>query len=224
MMNWWTKPEWWSAIGTVLAVVVALFVALFNETWWAFFRRPKLQPSIKLGRPDCMKTTQTDTTTGQVVADCYYFRILVKNNGKRRAEKAELHAEILEKEIDDTFQTVDDFPPMRLKWSHVAKPEQDISPGVAKHCDLGYIALPKRLNVHQTAQLSLGDENQFCFVLEVQPNQGGWQIGAGTYRLHIAFAAANAAVKRAVFEIRYDGYWTFEESEMFAKHIDIRQL
>jgi|ERR1700693_4747744 len=86
--NWWNKPEWWSAIGTISAVVVALF----GETVWAWLRRPKLDLAISVRRPDCVKTTLTDLN-GQVIADCYYFRVLVSNSGKRRAEDVELYAQ-----------------------------------------------------------------------------------------------------------------------------------
>ncbi len=215
--GWWAKPEWWSAIGTVSAVIVALF----GETIWAWFRRPKLDLSISVQRPDCVRTKLTDNA-GRIVADCYYFRVLVSNRGKRRAEDVELYAERLQQEENGKFNTVVAFPPMDLRWSHVGKPLQGISPGLHKHCDLGYIPLPNELK--EVVEIALYSTARFCFELEVKPNQGGWSIGAGTYRLHLAVAAANAEVQRRVLEIKFGGQWINDETEMFQKGIDIRPI
>ena len=119
--KWWTKAEWWSAIGTVSAVVVALFA----ESVWAWLRRPKLDLSIQVARPDCMKTNFTDQT-GQVVADVYYFRLSIRNRGKRRAEDVEVYAERLEVSEEGDLKVVAEFPPMDLKWSHIGRPLQSI--------------------------------------------------------------------------------------------------
>lgn len=119
-----------------------MWVALFGETVWACIRRPKLDLSISVRQPDCVETTLTDES-GQVVADCYYFRVLVRNDGKRIAKDVELYAEKLEREEDGKFTPVVQFPPMDFRSSHVGRPLQSISPGLKKHCDLGYIAQPK---------------------------------------------------------------------------------
>ncbi len=60
------------------------------------------------------------------------------------------------------------------------------------------------------------------FVLEVNANQGGWTIGAGVYRLHVALAAANASVQKCVLEIRFSGQWVDDEDQMFGQEITIR--
>jgi hypothetical protein len=115
---------WLSAIGTVLAVIVALF----GETFWAWYRRPKLDLSIAVKRPDCVKTFLTDSTTGETVAPCYYFRLAVRNIGKRRAESVEVYTEMLESRTSAVYEPVVEFPPMDLRWSHIGRPLQDISP------------------------------------------------------------------------------------------------
>lgn len=217
--GWWTKAEWWSAIGTVSAVAVALF----GETIWAWLRRPKLDLSISVQRPDCVRTKFTDTTTGRIVADCYYFRVLVGNRGKRRAEDVEVYAERLEREEGGKFAAIVEFPPMDLVWSHVGKPLQSISPGLRKHCDLGYIALHEPVTPDELLDQMFDPTVSFCFTLEVKPNQGGWSIGVGTYRLHLALAAANVAkVQRRVLEIKFGGQWMEDETEMFEQGIQIR--
>ncbi len=125
--RWWTSPDWWVAIGTIGAVIYAIY----REGFWAWWHRPKLSLSIKMGRPDCVKTTLTDQKTGKKVADAYFFRMLVKNDGETRAKNAEVYAEKLERRDDGQgFKTVDEFPPMDFKWSHVGRPLQSISPGL----------------------------------------------------------------------------------------------
>src|SRR5271168_4953053 len=129
--KWISNPSWWSAAGTIFAVTIALF----GDTFWTWWRRPKLNLSIRMRRPDCNKTFLSNSR-GVVVADCYYFRVLVANGGKRRAHDVELHAERLEQRVNGKYEEVTSFPPMRLLWSHVLTPVEDISPGVRKHCDL----------------------------------------------------------------------------------------
>ena len=65
---------------------------------------------------------------------------------------------------------------------------------------------------------------KFQFELEVKPNQGGWSIEKGTYRLHIAIAATNALVKREVLEIKFSGEWIENEGEMFSRGIQIMRV
>jgi hypothetical protein len=216
MPVWLSKPEWLSAIGTVSAVVIALFL----ETARTFWNRPRLELTIRMGRPDCMKTLISDHEN-RPIADCYWFRVMVHNRGRGRANRVEIHAERLDVVTEGSFGPVEEFPPMRLLWSHVRQPEQDISPGVRKHCDLGYIKLPRSLSVPQTADLMLGNGNRFTFELEVIPNHGGCEIGAGHYRLHLAMAAANGRVQRIVLGINYSGQWTPKEADMFADQIRI---
>lgn len=220
---WWSKPEWWSALGTFSAATVALFVALFGETIAACIRRPKLDLSVAVDRPDCVRTKLTNPQTGEVVADCYYFRVMVSNRGSRRAEDVELYATMLEREIDGELTRVDGFPPMDLLWSHVRRPLQGISPGLQKHCDLGYIRSPDGLK--ELVNPLFNPTAEFCFDLEVKPNLGGWSIGAGTYRLHLALAAANIAkAQKKVLEIKFNGRWLEDERAMFDEGINIRMV
>jgi hypothetical protein len=80
---------------------------------------------------------------------------------------------------------------------------------------VGRIELKKRLTVDETASLALGEENRLRFELEVKPNQGGWDIGAGNYRLHVVLSAAETAGKRFVLQITYNGVWHSDGAKMF---------
>lgn len=177
--------------------------------------------SISVRQPDCVRTTLTNQS-GQVSADCYFFRALVVNRGKRRAVDVELYAEKLERQEGGKFTPVAQFPPMDFKWSHVGKPLQSISPGLKKHCDIGYVAQPIATDLRTALDQIFNPTVQFSFVLEVNANQGGWQIEAGTYRLHVALAAANAKVQRRVLEITFAGQWMDDEIEMFSQGIQVK--
>lgn len=162
---WWTKPEWWSAIGTISAVIVAIFA----ETIWTWLRRPKLELSICMKRPDCVKTPVRNAQ-GQQVGEAYYCRVLVSNNGKRAAENVEVNAERLECEDAGELTVIEEFPPMDLNWAHLGRPLQNIAPGIRNHCDLGHVFLPTTEMMDEVeALLNL----HFSFDLEVRPNQGG---------------------------------------------------
>ena len=111
---------------------------------------------------------------------------------------------------------------MDLRWSHVGKPLQSISPGLKKHCDMGYIKQPKAATSDELIDQIFDPTVRFWFELEIKPNQGGWSIGAGTYRLHLAVGAANAHVRRRILTITFGGQWIEDEEEMFDRGIQIK--
>jgi hypothetical protein len=87
------NAEWWTAIGTVSAVFAALFLENIREFW----NRPRLERTVRMGKLDRMKTTITDGA-GRIIADCYWFRVMVENKGRGRANQVEIHAESLRDE------------------------------------------------------------------------------------------------------------------------------
>ena len=98
-----------------------MIVAIFGALFWEWILRPRLVLSVRVERPDAVKTILTNTATGEKAADCYYFRIAVQNKGYRRAENVEVYAEELTREVHGLFQVVTDFPPMDLVWSHLGQ-------------------------------------------------------------------------------------------------------
>jgi hypothetical protein len=162
-MWWWPQTsaelaQWVEAIGTMLAVIVALAIALCQDKWRAWLHRPKLDVSIELKPPDCHKTKSGLSTAGgvpptdprfrpQEYIDVYYFRLRVANSGNQKAESVEVFAaQVLRQQADGTFEKVNWFLPMNLIWSHFKPPKMilpAISPNTYKHCDLAHIFEPK---------------------------------------------------------------------------------
>jgi hypothetical protein len=210
---WYTIPDWWAAIGTISAVAYAIF----HEWMLALWRRPKLEMSTAGAPPDCVKTTLTSQRTDEHLADRYHFRLRVKNTGQSTAENVEVYAERLERQGDNGgFKDVDGFPPMDLLWAHVGRSTQSISPGLSRHCELGFITGPK------SWEEAVDGTAKFCFDLEVKPNQGGYEVGAGTYRLTVTRGASNVKPQKKVIDLRFEGQWYPDESEMFSQGTQIK--
>ena len=216
--------SWTSAIGTLLAVVVALFKEDIVRHW----RKPKLQAIIRLSAPDCHKTTLTffDPKTGTVLAnpDCYYFRLWVENKGKTRADRVQVFvSRLLRKHADGTFREELSFLPMNLRWSHSQMkqggPEifaEGISPKMGKHCDFGHIVDPKIQNINGKTVMTLD--------LEIAPNTGSHIIPPGEYHIELKIAASNATPKVLILEMDLIGNWYFDEGKMFTDGIGLKTI
>jgi len=218
--------DWLVAIGTIAVAVLAIF----QDRIRAWLQRPRLEVSINVAPPDCHKTTLAYTHEGQIVraADCYYFRLRVRNAGNQRAELVEVFAAELSKEqADGSYRRIDSFLPMNLVWSHIRKPFFDaISPGMEKLCDLGHIVDPSK-----RAQFGTEDNPNldvplngtvFSFDLEVTPFTLSHLIPPGKYRLILLIGAANCRPVRKTLEITLTGKWFEDEARMLGEGIGIR--
>jgi cellobiose-specific phosphotransferase system component IIC len=82
--------QWVGALGTILAVIVALFKTEFLQ----WLRRPNLKIVVSLGPPECHAvpfTFKVAQDTPIQIAQSYYFRIYVLNDGKTRAEQVQVY-------------------------------------------------------------------------------------------------------------------------------------
>ena len=232
MISWLKKimvPEWISAIAMILVVIVAIF----QDRIRAWLKRAKLEVSVNFAPPDCHKTTlaSCDAVGRPInVADCYYFRLRVKNVGNERAELVEVFAAELSKEqADGSFKRIDSFLPMNLVWSHIRKPFLDaISPGMEKLCDLGHIIDPSKrtqFRVEDNPKLNVPpNDTVFSFDLEVVPLTLSHLIPLGKYRLVIKIGAGNIKPLRKTLQINLTGKWFEDEAKMLDESIGIRIL
>src|SRR5688572_10482155 len=85
--NWYSNPEWWSAIGTITVGVVAVSIAIFQEKIKSLLTDTKLEVSLKVEPPDVHKI-KLSNNQGQI--DSYYIRARVSNVGKHVAENVEI--------------------------------------------------------------------------------------------------------------------------------------
>ena len=222
----------WGAVATVAAVVVALLKEEIVGLW----RKPKLTTSISLSAPDCTKTS-LGVDTYQLRAqrifsiDCYYFRLRVKNEGNRRAEKVQVYAnKLFKKHADDIYHEVETFLPMNLRWSHSqpGPPEifADISPSMGRHCDFGYIADPgQRVRIGDDLPGVAADKTLYHLELEAKPRTRSHLLPPGYYRLELHIGAGN--VQRRItthIQFSHSGVWFADEARMFSEAVGIRQL
>lgn len=198
--------EWVAAIGTVGAVVVALF----HEPLMRWWRRPKLALSIASCPPDCHKVAFNNSRP------VYYFRLWVSNSGKTRAEHVQVYISNLERKGENgSFERYTRFPPMNLVWSNSpGKPEvyaAGIAPEMSRHCDLCHVPHP---GPHATAVPSI------YFDLEMEPAALTHIVPVGAYRANLRVAAANAAPRD--YELRIElKRWYDDESTMLAKGVPL---
>ena len=212
------SPDVLAAIGTIAAVIVAIF----NESFWNWYRRPKLDMSIRLRSPDCYKTLFVNKTIRERI-ERYSFRLAVTNRGRKRADDAEIYvAELSKKGDDGTFYRFQGFPPMDLMWSHVQRPFQSIAPGMTRHCDLGHIDGPA--TGPEAMEFDLDHTATFVFDLEAPLHASGATLGTGTYHAKVFLGAANMTSRKHVIEIVFTGEWIEEETEMFKHGIRITVL
>jgi|ERR1017187_88131 hypothetical protein len=186
--------QWLSAVGTISAVVVALF----KDAILALSRKPRLEVTCTKEEPFTSKTPIiVSGNKGPWTGEAYYVRARVENTGKTRAEKVQVYAANLAVAgADRTYTDVPGFIPLNVKWSNsphgTVSPILDgISPKMAAFCDL--VALTDPTNPYQARpQHATPNVTIAQLQLEVDPLSGSNLLAPGTYRLTLRIAAANA--------------------------------
>ncbi len=228
------RITWWLVAATFSAAIVALIIAVWGNWLRLLVFHPKLEIACNLEPPNCEKTklTQVEKRNNNLVvveADCYYFRILVKNNGCAKAESVEIFAtELYKKRADDAFHKIDSFIPMNLTWTHSKKEKYypTISKKMFRHCDLGYVIKPSERGKFKNEDNPKFNKNKtvFGFELEVKPNSLQHLIEPGIYRLKILIASSNTKPKPRTIELNLTGDWDDDEEKMFSKGIGIKTI
>jgi len=136
-----TSPIWL----TGFAALLASFVALFGEAVRNWIWRPNLTVSHVPGRDYCEHGMLMGIANAQVFsANCYYFRLLISNNGPRRAEKVEVLVTNLRKQQPDGSRPVVHRYSMNLKWAYIGTTILDgISSKMERFCDIGHSLCPQ---------------------------------------------------------------------------------
>jgi hypothetical protein len=212
--------QWFGAIATLFAVLVALF----KEEILRRCRRPKLRVSIKLSPPDCHKTRIFRLPDG-FSAECYWLRLWIEDVGKTRAEIIQVFvAKLLRESADRSFKEVEDFLPMNLKWAHSGEVfAHGISPAMGKHCDLGHVIEPQGRKEFPGEDLQdvPDDHTILALDLEFPPATKSHLIRPGRYQLQLKIAASNCAVVEKTLTLSIAGSWFPEESRMFREGLGI---
>lgn len=219
-----------SAIATVLAVVAALFIAIWGDWLKSLTSSPKLTLSISMKPPDChriqvivqfpvqaaplLNPGAMATPPLPLAFDAYYFRLSVGNDGGTVARNVGVRAVELARldQASGTFTNDPHFMSMDLTWSHAGGGvvAAKIDPQLPKHCDL--------------AQVNEADPTLLQFCTEVSPNEVAPGVfptkkSAGVYRLRVAATADNSKPVYRILKIVYDGNWYQSEADMFTKGV-----
>jgi hypothetical protein len=207
--------QWLSAVGTILAVTVALFKDSLLSLW----RKPSLDATCTKEIPWTVKTPMTvwqgERAGGGVWrGDGYFVRVKVENQGRTRAEKVQVSAEKLAVlGADDKFEDLPTILPLNLKWSNIAVPILDgLSPRMTAFCDV--IALSDPANPYWRRPAATPPNVTVGHLqLEVEPFTDSHLLPPGTYRLTLRIAAANVVPIVKTLEFKHTG-WASDDRQM----------
>jgi hypothetical protein len=221
--------QWFAAVGTILAVIVALFKDWIRATW----NRPLLNAVCENRSPWTIKTRVHVLSSSQQIlweGDCYWVRIEVKNSGKSRAEKVQVYASRLEKlSLDDKFEEIESFIPLNMKWSN-SPPNapvitlDGISPTMSAFCDA--VSLSDPANPTETVRPPGAKDGETLgyLQLEVAPNSGSHILAKGKYMVTLLIAAANVTPIKKTLIFKHTGAWTFDEDTMRRDYLTVSLL
>jgi len=213
-----TAAQWFGAVATSLAVIVALFKDSIRD-WW---RKPKLIVSCKNSPPWTVRTPifVHQPTTGNLLwtGDSYWVRVNVENKGRTRAEKVEVS---LSKLYYRPLGVYGDFSedsrqhfPLNLKWSHISVPIRDgISPDMSALCDI--IALCDPANPHRSTPANTPPNTTVGELqLEVPLPPEFHSLRPGSWKLTLRIGAANAKPIEKTLLFSHTGEWRQNDLDM----------
>jgi len=220
--------EFWfqllTAIGTVGAVAVAVWIAFWQE-WRTYRDRPKLKIGLQFCAPDCGLEKQLEprvmVSAGggahhyDAKVDAYWFRLYAENAGRSVAREVEATvSDLTKKDQDGRWSPVATFQLSNLVWNHTGDVVQrQLLPGTRRHFALGSLRTP-----------DAGHFARFRFKLSVDPVSAYDFLETGDYRFTIAVGAANADPVTRQFRLFVDGNWTPVWSELTHQHLQIEPV
>lgn len=207
--------QWFIAFGTVSAVAYAIFSVTFLS-WW---RRPKLRILFAATEPYVIQIPVLRPTFTQANPSLQ-VRMLIKNEGKTRAEAVSVYARRLFNRSAGGLTALAWFIPMDLKWAEDEKALTAISPSVERTCNVlgienpGAAAEPGLLVPQAPAGFdyftdcfahvqTVSDPTNFCNL-----------VFPGSYRLELVVSAANAKSELLAFDFKFDGRWFTNRQDM----------
>jgi hypothetical protein len=212
-----SAAQWFGAVATFLAVIVALFKDSIRE--WR--RKPKLIVTCENSPPCTVRTPLfvKDSRTGTLLwsGDSYWVRVKVENKGRTRAEKVQVSLSNLyyRPNVDGEFsEDAGHHFPLNLKWAHIGVPILDgISPDMVALCDV--IALSDPANPHrpQLANIPLNATvGQLQLEVNLPPEFDSLRPGA--WKLTLRIGAANAKPIEKTLLFSHTGEWRQNDVDM----------
>lgn len=198
-MEWYEiVPQWITAIGTVLAVIVALFSKIIRD-WYN-------RPIIDISCPNTNQCIEIITQGSESSDSVNEIRIRVKleNSGNYIANHAAIFIDTYyKKRSKDDSYIVNEFTPIQLRDYKKSMPNQ-IAPHLIYYFDVASVHMYDDM----TEQDGGGKSKQFykLYLLGAKINP---KLGRGTYIIPLKFYSSRIKVKIAYLKI----YW---ESDVFA--------
>jgi hypothetical protein len=190
--DWAELRDWLAALGTVAAVLVALYVGV-----WRSWRQ---RPSLSLIFDDSIGLTDLTeiTTQGGTLAGYVRFRVQAKK-GKRAAEDVEvLVLSVKEATLGQTWKMIGAVENWPLVWSNVFPPttKVNLAPGVARHVDL--------LHIYKD-----GREGALPLILDIypMPTDDRHVLPPSAWLIRLALTARNADASIWETYVEFGGKW-----------------
>jgi len=207
----------WILLGTTLFLgVTALFVPFISEWIKRGLFAPKLKIEFSFAPPYCHKTTWKPTND-----PVYYFRFMVKNEGKSQARHCEVVLEELwTMDASGIYQQEKNFSPVNLRWVGLAEQFININPKRRLFCDIGHLSHPN-FQANQRSpdfQLSGGQDPEdlkFFFDLQIFFFSQMGYLTKGNHKIKICVYSENAKQICKEFFIFWTGTWKDKEPEQF---------
>jgi hypothetical protein len=207
----------WVQIGSTFFLgIIAIYAPYLAEKLKYKYFLPKLRVKFKLTPPDCHRTRRVGKNSDFPV---YYFRFLVGNFGKTKAEECEVFLEKIYKE-NSAGEMIENkkFSPVNLKWSGIRDPyKRTIQPEKEMYCDLGRIQHPDDDYSSVYKGFSNKDQTSNKFILELPERYySQWDcLTPGKYILQLSIYSNNAKKISHKFSLSWTGKWEDEELNMF---------
>jgi len=216
----------WVFIGCTLFLgACALIVPYLAEVIKRRYFSPDIKIKFQLEPPFCHKITRDlfSRTQPQIDKSAYYFRFLVINEGKSRANNCEICLENLwEYDASQSPKLRQDFLPVNIGW-HGYKSEEpfvNINPKRKMYGNIGHISskdYQERKEKEYFIDVRKDSDNGLRFMFDLlqipfsQPNC----LVAGRYIIQIGFYSENAKPQKVYFDISWSGTWRNKPDEMF---------
>jgi hypothetical protein len=202
--------QWLAAVGTVGAVLLALFRDFFYER----MRKPKLVVTCENAPP---WTLRTPAFANNWTGDSYWVRIKVENKGQTRAEKVQVCLSKLWYRSDPAgaFEEVQrQHLPLNLQWSHYGVPILDgISPEMPALCDVIALSQPNNPNWPKPADTP-PNTTIGSLRLEVLLPPEFHSLKPGFWKLSLRIGAANIKAFDKTLLFSHTGEWKQNDAEM----------
>ena len=211
-----------AAVASTIITGLAVLVALFRESVFLWWRRPRFEVAVRPEPPDCNKSL---VRLSKETATAYCLRLWVKNTGRSTATRVQVFAAKLDRQhADGVFRKERRFLPMNLLWTHIGVVFADgIAPQMGQHCELGIVFPPNVTDpmVIRPPKIAPG-RTYLQLETEVKPFTGSSSLEPGTYRLRLLVAASNAKPRSIILKISVLGDWYDDEAEMLSKGIGVK--